>query len=73
MVTSVRARNSNVPNTRRIGSAKLPAEYCRAGLASGKPQSQIGARRVFRDARMWIADATIAADSAMKMKTRSPL
>ena len=33
--TVSRAWNSSVPNTRRIGCAKLLAEYCNAGLASG--------------------------------------
>ena len=35
MSTCSRARNTIVPNTRRIGCAKLLAVYCVAGLASG--------------------------------------
>jgi hypothetical protein len=35
MKLASRARNTMVPNTRRIGWAKLIAEYCVAGLASG--------------------------------------
>ena len=49
MSTSSRARNTTVPNTRRIGWAKLPAVYWVAGLGSGKPQSQ--ARRAAQRAR----------------------
>ena len=41
MWISSRARNTRLPNTRRIGCAKLPAVYCVAGLASGNPQSQM--------------------------------
>ena len=44
------ARNTTVPNTRRIGWAKDEAVYCVAGLKSGKPQSQAGPRRTFFEA-----------------------
>ena len=48
-----RAPKTTVPNTRRIGWAKLPAVYCVRGLGSGKPQSQAGAaaHRVARPKR----------------------
>ena len=54
--TCSRARKTSVPKTRRIGCAKLPAVYCVAGLGSGKPQSQAGARRSAREARRWIGE-----------------
>ena len=49
-----RAWNTTVPNTRRIGWAKLSAVYCVAGLGSGKPQSQAGPRRTAREAKRWM-------------------
>ena len=69
MCTSSLARNTTVPNTRRIGCEKLPAVYCVAGLGSGKPQSQAGARRVRAEARRWMASAPSPAASAMKKKS----
>ena len=44
----------SVPNTRRIGCAKLPALYWVIGLGSGKPQSHGGARRTACEAKRWI-------------------
>ena len=55
MSTVSLAWNSTVPNTRRSGWAKLAAEYWLAGVGSGKPQSQAGARRTAREANRWIA------------------
>ena len=49
------ARNKSGPNTRRIGWEKLPAVYCIVESRPGKPQSQIGARRVTFEAKRWIA------------------
>jgi hypothetical protein len=54
MCTSSRARNTTVPNTRRMGCVKLPAVYCVAGLASGNPQSHGADRRVAADAQRWM-------------------
>ena len=45
MSTWSRAWNTSVPNTRRIGCAKLPDAYCVIGRGSGNPQSQAGALR----------------------------
>ena len=56
-------RKTIVPKTRRIGWAKLPAVYWVAGLGSGKPQSQAGARRTAREAKRWMAKAASDADS----------
>ena len=67
------ARKTSVPNTRRIGCAKLPAVYCVAGLASGNPQSQAGARRTAREARRWMANAARNPDIAINVKMRMPL
>ena len=51
IVTVSRARNTRVPNTRRIGWAKLAPEYCAAGVESEKPQPQAGPRRIAREAK----------------------
>src|SRR5258708_35395217 len=68
-----RAWNTSVPNTRRIGCAKLPAEYCAAGVGSEKPQPQAGARRSAREAKRWMTDAAIVAENAMNSITSNPL
>src|SRR5690348_14413383 len=73
MWTCSRARKTTVPKTRRIGWAKLPAVYCRKGLALGVPQSQAGPRRNAFDAKRWITEMAAQADAAMKRNTRSPL
>ena len=57
MWTRSLARNTAPPKTRRMGCAKLSAVYCVIGLASGKPQSQAGARRSRFDAMRWTAQA----------------
>ena len=54
-----RARKTRLPNTRRIGCAKLPAVYCVAGSALGKPQSHGSERRTACDASRWMASAAI--------------
>ena len=40
-----------MPNTRRIGWAKLTLEYCAAGVASEKPHPHAGPRRKAREAK----------------------
>src|SRR5690242_2658058 len=66
-------RNTEAPNTRRIGIAKLELVYCAAGDASGNPQSQIGLRRVARVANRWMTIAVTAAEPARNSRIRSPL
>src|SRR5271165_2133978 len=73
MSTRSRTTKATEPNTRRIGCAKLSAEYCVAGLASGKPQSHAGARRRALEARRWITLAASEAETAMNRNTSSPL
>ena len=72
MSTSSRARNASVPNTRRIGWAKLPAVYWVRGLGSGKPQSQAGARRTARGEAV-DDEGGGAAENAMNRSTIKPL
>ena len=73
MWTSSVARNTTLPNTRRIGCEKLPAVYCVAGLASGKPQSQASDLRTAADAQRWMTSAPRPAASAMKKNSSRPL
>ena len=68
-----RTTNATAPNTRRIGCAKLSAEYCVAGLASGAPQSHGGARRNASEAKRWMKLAASDAEIAMNRNTKSPL
>ena len=66
-------RNTTVPNTRRIGWAKLAAVYWLAGVGSGKPQSHAGARRTARDARRCTTTTVSRIEAAMKANTSRPL
>ena len=68
-----RTTNATAPNTRRIGWAKLSAEYCVAGLASGTPQSHGGARRKASEAKRWMTLAARDAEMTMNRNTSSPL
>jgi phenylalanyl-tRNA synthetase beta chain len=58
--------------TRRIGWAKLAAEYWVAGSLSGKPQSQAGPRRSLSDASRWMATAVNVAEATMNRNTSRP-
>ncbi len=71
--TRSRAANRVRANTRRMGWANEPAEYCVTGSALGKPQSHGGARRTAPVARRWMTKADSSAEEAMKRKTRRPL
>ena len=74
MSTCSRARKTSVPNTRRIGWAKLPAVYCVAGLGIGK--AAIPGRRAAHGARGEAVDGEgreRAPTAAMKTKTSRPL
>src|SRR5258708_39513803 len=73
MSISSRARNTAVPNTRRIGCAKLPAVYWVTGVASGKPQSQGAERRIECDAQRWMTYAARLAATAIRMNNSNPL
>ena len=73
MSTRSVACSTEVANTRRIGWAKLPAEYCVNGLAFGKPQSHGGARRTLLEASRWMAMTVIAVEAAMNRNTSRPL
>src|ERR1043166_1168417 len=53
--------------------AKLEAVYCAAGGGSGKPQSQIAARRVLRVAKRWMKAAVSVPDTTRKNRITAPL
>ena len=73
MWTSSRAWNAKLPNTRRIGWAKLPAVYWVIGLASGNPQSHAAERLTACEAQRCMTYATSHAATAMKMNSSRPL
>src|SRR5574337_1235104 len=67
------AANATVANTRRIGCARLVAEYCATAPRPGYPQSQNGALRTVRDAKRWTATAARLAEAATKPNSSRPL
>ena len=66
MSTVSLAWNRTVPNTRRSGWAKLPAEYWLAGVGSGKPQSQPAPARTAREAKRCTTPIVSSIEAAMK-------
>src|SRR5690348_3645265 len=67
------AAKVTVANTRRIGCARLVAEYCATTPSPAYPQSQNGALRLAREAKRWTAIAARLADAATKPKSSRPL
>ena len=65
--------NTAVPNTRRIGIAKLALAYWVCGASSGNPQSQMALRRVALVAKRWITMAVMVPDAIRNVRMMSPL